>query len=333
MPDDDLSRQLHSLAETADELPDLPALRERMPARARRRAAARIGVAGAGVVALAGGLFVASEHRHGAAETAVRTVGPVAFRAAPAAPPAAPACDTVLADLRAAGSTPDAGAVKDPPRDASDSVDELGGHGFKGIVTIIAIDGPRVTFRNDEPEATRPTSGVGTLDAATIWVDGRTRLDSPPALQVGQQLGLATTQDSAGVDHIAFVDVSARAGDTPREKAAPPAGAPTDAVDRDAKAAAKAGERGVTPGPQLPPGPTAKSMATITAVDATSITVTLDDEAEPERTAAIDLATTPFYAGDATCVPGTLTVGQAIGVAYHFDDVGNLDSDSAMLVP
>jgi len=32
-------------------------------------------------------------------------------------------------------------------------------------------------------------------------------------------------------------------------------------------------------------------------------------------------------------VPGTLTVGQAIGVAYHFDDVGNLVSDSAMLVP
>ena len=329
MPDDELSRQLHSLAETADEPIDPPALRDRMSARGRRRAAARIGFAGASVVALAGGLFVASEQRHGAAETGVRTVGPVVFRAAPAAPTTAPACDTVLADLRAAASTPDAGAAKDPPPDASDSVDELGGHGFKGIVTILAIDGPRVTFRNDEPEATRPTSGVGTLDAATIWVDGRTRLDSPPALQVGQQLGLATTQDSAGVDHIAFVDISARAGDTPREKAAPPAGTPTEAVDRDAKA----DENGVTPGPQLPPGPTAKSMATITAVDATSITVTLDDAAEPARTFAIDLATTPFYAGDATCVPGTLTVGQAIGVAYHFDDAGNLVSDSAMLVP
>ena len=174
MPDDELSRQLHSLAETADEPIDPPALRDRMSARGRRRAAARIGFAGASVVALAGGLFVASEQRHGAAETGVRTVGPVVFRAAPAAPTTAPACDTVLADLRAAASTPDAGAAKDPPRDASDSVDELGGHGFKGIVTILAIDGPRVTFRNDEPEATRPTSGVGTLDAATIWVDGRT---------------------------------------------------------------------------------------------------------------------------------------------------------------
>jgi hypothetical protein len=32
-------------------------------------------------------------------------------------------------------------------------------------------------------------------------------------------------------------------------------------------------------------------------------------------------------------VPGTLTVGQEIGVAYHFDDAGNLVSDVAMLVP
>ena len=330
MPDDELSRQLHSLAETADEPIDPPALRDRMSARGRRRAAARIGFAGASVVALAGGLFVASEQRHGAAETGVRTVGPVVFRAAPAAPTTAPACDTVLADLRAAASTPDAGAAKDPPPDASDSVDELGGHGFKGIVTILAIDGPRVTFRNDEPEATRPTSGVGTLDAATIWVDGGTRLTSPPALQVGQQLGLATTQDSAGVDHIAFIDLSARGGDKPLDKtAAPPAGDSTGPTDRSTKA----DEQGVVPSPQLPPGPTDKSMATITAVDATSITVMLDDAAEPARTFAIDLATTPFYAGDAPCVPGALTVGQAIGVAYHFDDAGALVSDVALLVP
>jgi len=333
MPDDDLSRQLHSLAETVDEPVDLPALHRRMSVQGRRRAAARIGLASASVVVLAGGLFVAGERRHGAAETAVRTVGAVVSRAAPTAPATAPSCDAALAMVRAAASPPAAARPKDESPDPSDPVGELSGHGFKGIVTIVAIDGPRLTFRSDEPEATPTTSSGGTLDAATIWVDGGTRLASPPALQVGQQLGLATTQDSAGVDHIAFVDVSARAGDTPREKAAPPAGAPTDAVDRDTKAAAKAGERGVTPGPQLPPGPTAKSMATITAFDAMSITVTLDDEAEPERTAAIDLATTPFYAGDATCVPGTLTVGQAIGVAYHFDDVGNLVSDSAMLVP
>jgi hypothetical protein len=74
-------------------------------------------------------------------------------------------------------------------------------------------------------------------------------------------------------------------------------------------------------------------MATITAVDASSITVTLDDPSEPARTFAIDLAATPFYAGDAPCVPGTLTIGQEIGVAYHFDDAGNLVSDVAMLVP
>ena len=197
-------------------------------------------------------------------------------------------------------------------------------------MTIVAVDGPRVTFRNDEPEATPPTSGVGTLDAATIWVDGGTRLTSPPALQVGQQLGLATTQDSAGVDHIAFIDLSARGGDKPLDKtAAPPAGDSTGPTDRSAKA----DEQGAVPGPQLKPGPTDKSMATITAVDATSITVMLDDAAEPARTFAIDLATTPFYAGDAPCVPGALTVGQAIGVAYHFDDAGALVSDVALLVP
>ena len=74
-------------------------------------------------------------------------------------------------------------------------------------------------------------------------------------------------------------------------------------------------------------------MGTITAVDATSVTVTLDDGSEPAGTFAIDLATTPFYAGDAPCVPGALTVGQAIGVAYHFDDAGNLVADVALLVP
>jgi len=330
MPDDDLSRELHSLVETVDEPIDLQALHRRMSVQGRRRAAARIGLASASVVALAGGLFVAGERRHGVAETGVRTVGPVVSRAAPAEQATAVSCDAALATLRAASSPPAAARPKDAPPDPSDPVGELSGHGFKGVVTIIAIDGPHLTFRNDEPEATPTTSSGGTLDATTIWVDGGTRLASPPALQVGQQLGLATTQDSAGVDHIAFIDVSARAGDKPVDKtAAPPTEASTGSTDRSAKA----DEHGAVPGPQVPPGPTAKSMGTITAVDATSVTVTLDDAAEPARTFAIDLATTPFYAGDAPCVPGALTVGQAIGVAYHFDDAGNLVSDVALLVP
>ena len=74
-------------------------------------------------------------------------------------------------------------------------------------------------------------------------------------------------------------------------------------------------------------------MGTIATVDATSITVTLTDQSGQTRTFAVDPATTPFYAGDSVCVPGSLAVGQELGVAFHFDEAGNVVGDAAMLIP
>ena len=124
-------------------------------------------------------------------------------------PTTLPDCAVVLAGLQAAKTTPDTVVVNDMPTDTSASAGDEPGSGFKGIVTILTIDGPRLTFRSDEPNT--PTSGTGTLDAATVWVDGPTHLDSPPTLQVGEQLGLATTPASDGVDHVVFIDVGASA--------------------------------------------------------------------------------------------------------------------------
>jgi hypothetical protein len=326
MIDQDLSKELHSLAATVNEPFDLAALHRRISVQSRRRAAVKAGFAGAGVVAVVGGLFVVQE-RPGPAESGLAAASSLASTASQ--PGALPDCDAVLASLRAAKSTPDS-VPKDVTTDPSASAGEVESRGFKGIVTILTIDGPQLTFHIDQPDVATPTAGVATIDPETEWFDGETPLDSPPTLQVGEQLGLAAKPGSDGVDHVMLIDVSAKVSVDEQ---------PTAAADKKLATADKADPSAQVdatievPGPSVPPGPTAKSLGTITAVDAASITVTLDDESGQAMTFAIDLAATPFYAGDSVCVPGSLTVGQAIGVAYHFDDAGNVIGDAAMLVP
>ena len=325
MIDQDLSNELHSLAATVSEPFDLAALHRRIAVQSRRRAAVKVGFAGAGVAAVVGGLFVVQE-RPGPAESGLAAASSLA-----SSPPSAlPDCDAVLAALRPAKSTPDSGVPKDATTDPSASAGDVQGRGFKGIVTILTVDGPRLTFHVDEPNNATPTEADGTIDAETEWVDGQTHLDSPPTLQVGEQLGLATKPDSDGVDHVLIIDVSARASVDEQ-----PANEPDKKLATAEKAdpSAEVNATVELPGPSLPPGPTEKSMGTIATVDASSITVTLTDQSGQTRTFAIDLATTPVYAGDSVCVPGPLTVGQQIGVAYHFDDAGNVISDAAMLMP
>jgi hypothetical protein len=306
MIDHDLSDQLHSLAATVDEPFDLSALHRRISAHSRRRAVARVGFAGAGLAAVVAGLFVV---RPGPAGSGLSAASPTSSQDEPTAPPD---CSVVLAGLRAEAAKPDA-AAKEVPTDRSDSAGDEASRGFKGVVTILTIDGPRLTFRDDEPKVTPPTTGAATVDAATVWVDGATQLDAPPTLQVGEQLGLAARPASDGVDHVVFIDVGVAAA----------ASDPAEASDPNVVVAGKI----------PPPGPTAKSHATIAAVDATSITVTLDDNAAPTKTAAIDIANTVFYAGDTVCAPGLLTVGTALGVAYHLGDTGDVIADAVMLMP
>ena len=105
---------------------------------------------------------------------------------------------------------------------------------------------------------------------------------------------------------------------------------PADSTTVDASGAPA---KTALPGPSLPAGPTEKSRGTVVGVDATSISVTVVDAAGQERTIAIDLASTLFYAGDTQCMPGALAVGSEVGVAYHFDDAGAVVSDAVMLIP
>jgi hypothetical protein len=138
---------------------------------------------------------------------------------------------------------------------------------------------------------------------------------------------------SDGVDHVIFVDVgSSEAG---AENAAPDKKlkTPADSSSADPDPSRVPDTKIVVPGATLPPGPTDKSVGTITAVDATSITVTLNEASGQARTSVIDVAGTPFYAGETQCVPDSLTVGTAISLAYHFGEDGKVIGDAVMLMP
>lgn len=331
MIDTDLSQQLHSLAATVNEPIDLVALHRRISVQSRRRAAVKVGFAGAGVAAVVGGLFVVREDRSGPARGGLAASSSVASTATQETTTASPDCAVVLAGLQAANSTAAALVPKGVTTDPSANSD-LPGANFKGVVTILTIDGSQITFSSDDPEATLSTSGVAIVAATTVWMDGATQLDTAPTIQVGQQLGLATTAGSDGVDRVLFIDISsvsveAKVADTkPDDNKVEPANSTT--VD-----ASGAPVQIVLLGASLSPGSTEKSRGTVVGSDATSISVTVVDATGQERTFAIDLAGTPFYAGDTQCVPGALAVGAEVGVAYHFDDAGAVVGDAVMLIP
>ena len=309
MIDPTVSDRLRDLAESVDPSFDLAGLRRRIASRARRRRAVKVGVAGAGVAVLVGGLVAVRDRGTGPASAAA---------AAPASgsnePVTLEACDVVLDRVRAAMPTPDVAAVK--PVEAEPPADEGGfdERGFKGLVTVLSVEDAQLTFHVDEADPSAVTSGVAAVDATTSWVDGGVPLAAPPALAAGQPIGLATTPGGDGVDHVLLVDVgaSARPADEPVEGSKTPSDAPPADVA---------------------PGATGKSIATVSSVDASSLTVTLTDESAPTSPVAVDLAATPFYAGNTQCAPGPLTVGTQLGVGYHLGDAGQVVADIVILMP
>ena len=122
------------------------------------------------------------------------------------------------------------------------------------------------------------------VDAATSWVDGGVPLAAPPALAAGEPIGLATTSGADGVEHVLLVDVGA--SERPANEAVEASKTPPDA-----------------PPAGVAPGATGKSIATVSSVDASSISVTLTDESAPTSAVAIDPVNTPFYAGNTQCAP------------------------------
>jgi hypothetical protein len=348
MIDHDLSHRLHSLAATLDEPLDLVALHRRISIQSRRRAAAKVGVAGVGVAAVVGGLFVVRDQRSGPAQSGFASTPAESSEASSASSPssssmeqpsALPECATVLAALQ----TAETGVPKDVPTDPSSSADELGERGFKGIVTITAVDGQQLSFDVEEPEIALPSSGLGTLDEATEWFDGATMLTTPPVLAVGEQLGLATKPNEEGVDHVLFVDLGAVDYEGKPDKVDKPTtdGAPltSDQLDKLADATTPSSEKVLPPGVDATepataePGQAQKAQATITAADAATLTATLDDREEQTAPFTIDLATTPFSVDDRLCAPGALAVGTEINLAYHLDETGNVVADAVGLMP
>jgi hypothetical protein len=326
MIDTDLSQQLHSLAATVDEPIDLVALHRRISVQRRRRAAVKVGFAGAGVAAVVGGLFVVGHDGSGPAGGGLAASSTAASDAAQPTT-ALPDCAVVLAGIQTANSTAAAVVPKGPAIDPSPAGDSPEAN-FKGAVTILTTDGSQITFSADDPGAP-PTSGVAVVDEATRWMDGATQLDAAPTVQVGQHVGLATAAGTDGVDRVIFLDIgpiSVEADTKPADSKVVPA----DSTGVDPSGAAA---KVVLPGPALPPGPTEKARGTVVGADATSISVTVADASGQEKTFAVDLASTPFYAGDTQCAPGALAVGAEVGVAYHFDDAGAVVGDAVMLIP
>jgi hypothetical protein len=331
MIDTDLSQQLHSLAATVNEPIDLVALHRRISVQSRRRAAVKVGFAGAGVAAVVGGLFVVREDRSGPASGGLAAASSVASTATQATTTASPDCAVVVAGLQAANSTAAAIVPKGVTNDPSTNND-LPEANFKGVVTILTVDGSQITFSSDDPKVTLPTSGVAIVDATTLWMDGATHLDTAPSLQVGQHLGLATSAGSDGVDRVIFVDIGSVSVDAKVADAKPDDNKlePAKPTTVDASGASVQID---LPGDSLPPGPTEKSRGTVVGTEATSISVTVVDATGVERTVAVDLASTPFYAGDTQCVPGALAVGAEVGVAFHFDEAGAVVGDAVILLP
>jgi hypothetical protein len=264
---DDLSQQLNSLAATVDRAIDLPALHRRISHQRRRRTVVRVGVATGGVAAVVGGLLVVGEAGPTPASTAVSATDQGAAPSTTAAAPPLPDCAVLLASQRASATTGTDSANK--PTD-----------GFKGMVSIAAIDASTITVSPDEPTSHPPDTRTVILDAATEWTNGPTTLDAPTALHVGDTIGIATLTSADGVEHAMLVDTGAAAY----------AEAPT--VDF-------------------------KGIVSIVSVDDSTITVSGDQPSNPlgTRTVVVDAAT-EWRNGPTTLeAPAALHVGDTVGVA------------------
>jgi hypothetical protein len=312
-----------------DSTVDLPTLHRRMRLHARRRATARVGLAGAGVAAMAGGLFVVRNQTAPAGTTAVLPASTPA-----ATPPTMPACADVPA--RAQGKDPADGAEAAKQADANGgagATTSLGKEeftiGFKGIVTLTSVDGDQLAFTIDDPQTTPAGQRTALIDADTEWRNADVTLDAPAALTVGQTVGIATEQTADGVDHVLVVDLSgmdkpdtvATIGSGPTEEtasaeelAAKKAAAGAN-VAADAEKSATLASEAVSVESPYPAGVTDKSPGKISAVDGSTVTVEIGDVGA----ATIDLTVTSAFVGDTRCEPGVLTTGTQVGVLYHFD--------------
>ncbi|MCU1367297.1 MAG: hypothetical protein JWN39_2936 [Ilumatobacteraceae bacterium] len=334
MIDNDISHELHSLAAAVQEPFDMAALRRRITSQNRRHAVAKVGLAGFGLTAIVGSLSVVRDDRNRQATSSLATASTPAPRTpapSPAAPQvsALPDCTTALDQFSTAQTTVDRSTLSDlqAAKQAAANVPSEFDFDFKGLVSILTVDGPQITFHVDAPEGI--TDGAATIDAETRWADGAGPLDATPELIVGQQIGIATQVGPDGAEHVAAIDLSASA----TIDSAPTSGS-EPGKPNEAEPSALDGTKIDVPGDTLAPGPTGKGPGKVTAIDGTSITLSVDHvpgESGPIDV-VVDSTVTSFYAGDVRCSPDSLAVGAQAGVAYHLEG-GIVIADDVVLVP
>ncbi|MCU1401388.1 MAG: hypothetical protein JWN62_4497 [Acidimicrobiales bacterium] len=335
MIDHDISHELRVLAASLEEPFDMAALRRRITRQNRRHMVAKVGIAGVGLTAIVGSLSVVRNDRNRHATSSLGTAGtPTSSSASsPATAQAAalPDCTAALDQFRTAQTTVDSSTLSDlqAAKQAAANLPSEFDFDFKGLVSILTVNGPQITFHVDAPEGI--PEGAATIDADTRWTDGGGALDTGPELVVGEQIGLATQLGAHGVEHVAAIDLAASA--TVEATPASPT-VPGKQATSDTDSSAAEGTKIVIPGDSLPPGPTGKSPGTLSAIDGNSITISvsyLPGEAGPVDV-VVDSASTVFSAGDTVCAPGPLAVGAQAGIAYHLDaDVVVIDA--VVLVP
>jgi hypothetical protein len=279
---DDLNTELERLAATVDSTVDLTVLHRRIARDARRRGAIRVGAATVAVGAVVGGLFV------------LRTDGPTpaadAISAAEAVTTSVPAttvplvdCATIAANQKSvAPAESAAGSVPPEMQDASASSEA----DFKAPVTIVAVDGDQISYHADVAlPAGVSADGVAVVDAATLWLDGNTRLTVPATLEAGQLVGMAAKLGADGVNRVVFIDTGA------------------------SSAADNAADKPVS----------IKALVTIVAVDGDQVSyhadVPMPVGASADGVAVVDAATLWLDGNAPLAVPATLEAGQIVGMA------------------
>jgi hypothetical protein len=318
-----------ALSDLAAAMPDDPHRVERIHARARRlrsrRRARRVtAMAASGAALIATLVAVRSSTLHVSNQPAAAEPASVEASPPPTAPPSsvasAPAMPTCAAALAAvapgapappkpstgslpaeAGPDPPADAAKQATADAADAANHAidGVRGIKGKGTIAAADETSVTITVDPSDPAAPPEITATIATDIEYLDGDTMVDAQPALHTGDRVFFATKQADDDSYQLIYLQVHPTEADVDPD-------ATVDPKDKAARAGDDSGD--------------IKGSATVTGVDADSITVTLADGplAGRELSAAIG-PNTVYTVGTQRCVEPELATGTTVSVLLHRD--------------
>jgi Domain of unknown function (DUF5666) len=306
-----------ALADLASSMPDDPYRVEGIHARARRlRTRRRATRAGVGV--LVGAATIVGL-------IAIRP-GPSAVTTVPASPsteqaPAVPACSTLTPPPRpnVAPSQPtDADRAKAAAArtDTEPAVD--GFTGVKGYGTVTAVTDSSITVTLAEPAPGLPAEVTAAFTPQTEFYDGGTQATDRPAVNTGDQVGLAAVVNDTGGYDLLLLDAHPPAQPAPPGEVNPA----KDVTDAEKAAAAET----------APDLSFVKGIATVTAVQADSLTLDVTDGPLAGQSVTATLASdTTYTSGDQKCVDPALAAGQTVGIVLHREDAGTYTAQMVAL--